>query len=172
MKSKITQYTFFVVLCFLSGQTVSPAFAAISNINQSSYQCAPAIKTKKAHGFKHRASKFGKRVKEFFRLKSMQYGAFLEGEKASTLAKASLFLFLGSIGLNLLANAVAIASVAIGVIVSLAFLASIVLAFVVLFGDENRKSRAIAKAVLWVTGIMVLLTLVLIGFLFFLFAGL
>ncbi len=87
----------------------------------------------------------------------------MEGEKASTLAKASLYLFLGSLGLSMLANAVAMASAVIGGIVSLAFLASIVLAFIVLFGDENRKSKAYAKAVLWVTGIMVLITLLVVG---------
>jgi hypothetical protein len=36
----------------------------------------------------------------------------------------------------------------ISAIVSLAFLASIVLSFIVLFGDENKKSKAIAKTVL------------------------
>ncbi len=85
-----------------------------------------------------------------------------EGEKASTLAKTALFLFLGGIALSLVVNGLAVTSTPIiATIAILAWLTSLVLAMIVLSGDENRKSRAIAKAVLIAHAVIVLITLVL-----------
>ncbi|MCF8248083.1 MAG: hypothetical protein K9J37_22980 [Saprospiraceae bacterium] len=96
----------------------------------------------------------------------------LEGEKASTLAKAALYLFLGSTALSLIISlTVAMVSTIIPAIISIAFLASIVLAFIVLFGDENKKSRAIAKTILIIAGIYVLISLLVLFAVLLLFAA-
>ncbi len=81
-------------------------------------------------------------------------------EKASTMAKVALYLFLGAIALGLLNAAAAVSTAIISTIVSLAFLVSLILALIIVFSDENRKSKAIAKAILVVYGIMILITLV------------
>jgi hypothetical protein len=117
---------------------------------------APGIQSElRKIGFFKKISKI-KQIK-----KSLKKRLTMEREKASTMAKLALYLFLGSIGLAILNSAAAMSTAIISAIVSLAFLASIVLSFIVLFGDENKKSKAIAKTVLIVAGLMVLITLIL-----------
>jgi hypothetical protein len=162
-----------VFLLIFSIQFISSSTAAISN-NGITTKCQIAVErnAETNNNFRKRSLKFAKRTKQIFKEKIKKIRAVLEGEKASTLAKASLFLLLGSIGLRLLFYAAQAVSVAIGAILGIAFLASIALALIVLFGDENKKSRAIAKAVLWVAGLIVFITLLLIAFVFALLIGL
>jgi len=103
---------------------------------------------------------FFKRMKLVWEVKKAGMRPTSEGEKASTLAKTALYLFLGGVGLSLAVSFAATSTSIISAIASLAILASIVLSFIVLFGDENRKSKAIAKALLIVNGVMILITLV------------
>lgn len=102
---------------------------------------------------------FVKRIKLFWESKKAKMRPTSEGEKASTLAKAALFLFIGSIGLSLLLSAVTTASAIISTIASITMLASLIIALIVIFGDENRKSKAIAKAILITWGVMIVLAL-------------
>ncbi|MCC6722959.1 MAG: hypothetical protein IT258_00520 [Saprospiraceae bacterium] len=172
MKSKTLFCTFLVAMLVLTGQTTMPLMAAISNSHASTHQIATEVHVKKGQRFKTKASHFFKRAKQFWKEKTAKISALLEGEKASTLARTALYLFLGSLGLSILASAAAFASAAISAIVALAFLASIVLSFIVLFGDENRKSRAIAKAILITTGILIFLTLAIYALVIVILLGL
>lgn len=87
-----------------------------------------------------------------------------QGEKASTLAKLALYLFAGSMALNLLVSlAFTNVAPAVSAIISIAFLASLVISLIILFSDENRKSKAIAKTILIITGVMVLLAILLLA---------
>jgi len=105
---------------------------------------------------------FFKKMKLVWEAKKAGMRPTSEGEKASTLAKTALFLFLGGIALSLVVNGLAVTSTPIiATIAILAWLTSLVLAMIVLSGDENRKSRAIAKAVLIAHAVIVLITLVL-----------
>ncbi len=162
-----------VFLLIFSLQFISSATAAISNIGITT-KCQIAVErnAETSKSLKERSLNWARRTKQILKEKFKKIRAVLEGEKASTLSKASLFLLLGSIGLRLLIYSVQSVSVAIGAILGIAFLASIVLALIVLFGDENKKSRAIAKAVLWVAGLMVFITLLLLAFVLVLLAGL
>lgn len=172
MKPKSFLHAILVSLFMMSSQSSNPAFAAISTNQNSTYQCAIAVKSKKKSRIKTRIFHFVSHAKHAFKAKRKKFRDLMEGEKPSTLAKASLFLLLGGIGLSLLASAAALASAVTSVIVSLALITSVVLAFIVLFGDENKKSRAMAKAVLWTMGVLVFITLVLIGFIYLLFYAL
>lgn len=109
---------------------------------------------------KNRFFKKISKIKQVKKSLKKRFQFLMESEKASSLAKAALYLFLGSIGLSILSSLAVTSTAIISTIVSLAFLASIVLAFIVLFGDENKKSKAIAKTILIITGVMVLITLV------------
>lgn len=140
----------------------TPNFGAMSANQHPSLQSerqvgiAPGVQSElKKIGFFKKISKV-KQIK-----KSLKKRIIMEKEKASTMAKVVLYLFLGSLGLGILSSMAVMSTAIISTIVSLAFLASIILSFIVLFGDENKKSKAIAKTVLIVAGIMVLITLIL-----------
>ncbi len=139
----------------------------VSNYGAMSTDCTQLRQHKKQVGIAEKANeKHTNRavLKDFWKTKiwkkKLKKHLGLEGEKASTMAKVALYLFLGSTALSLIISlTAAMVSAIIPAIISVAFLASIVLAFIVLFDDENRKSKAIAKAILIITGIYVLITL-------------
>lgn len=164
MKPKATLHALMVIIVFLSCQVPTPVFSAISNTNLSTYQSAIEVNKKEKSGFKHRAQKFAKSAKQSLKERLRIFLAMMRGEKASTLAKTALFLCIGSIGLIVLDLAVAfsIHLIPLLFILYLAFLASGVLALIVLFGDQNKKSKAIAIATLIIWGVWVLLTVLLI----------
>lgn len=84
----------------------------------------------------------------------------VEGEKASRMARIALILFLSCFALSLIGGLAGVA--VISLLSSLAFVGSVVLAFIVLFSEDNRKSRAIAKTILIIAGVMLVLSVVLI----------
>jgi hypothetical protein len=96
----------------------------------------------------------------------------VEKEKASFKAKLALYLFIGAIVLQLLLRAASIYTPVISTIIGLAYLASIALALIVVFSDENRKSKAIAKTLLIIYGISIIISILLFIFLILLFAAL
>lgn len=114
---------------------------------------------------------FFKRIRMVWEAKKAKMRPTSEGEKASTLAKTALFLFIGSIGLSLLSSAAATTSAVISTLISLAMLASLVIALVVLFGDENRRSKAIAKAIVITWGVLVLLAMLFLVLIIAAFSG-
>ena len=81
----------------------------------------------------------------------------IEGEKASMLAKIALYLFIGGIGISVIGSALAYSAI-LSILASLAMLASIVIALIVLFSDENRRSKAIAKAILIISAVSIILS--------------
>jgi hypothetical protein len=81
-------------------------------------------------------------------------------DKPSKMAWAALILFCSGIALNILTGPLGI--VFLAGLASLAVLASIILSFIVVFSDENRKSKAIAKTILIISGIALILTVIMI----------
>lgn len=74
--------------------------------------------------------------------------------------------------LQLILRAASTVTPVISTIIGLAYLASIVLSLIVVFSEDNRKSKAIAKALLIVYAISILITLVLFIFLIAFLSGL
>ncbi len=149
-----------------------PGYAAMSVVpNPPTFQQAVQADPTAFKDVKVKKIGFFKRIRMVWEAKKAKMRPTSEGEKASTLAKAALFLFIGSIGLSLLLSAVSTASAVISTIASLAMLASLVIALIVLFGDENRKSKAIAKAIVIVWGVMLLLSLLFLVLIITAFSG-
>ena len=88
--------------------------------------------------------------------KALKKTAAVEDDKASPLARAALILFIGSFVLGF------IPVTFFSVVSSLAFLISVICAFIVLFSESNRKSKAIAKTVLIIAGILLVLSIAVI----------
>lgn len=108
---------------------------------------------------KARSGKVGffQKIRMFKTLKkALKKAIAAEDDKASPLARASLILFIGSFVVGF------IPVTFFSIVSSLAFLLSVIIAFIVLFSDSNRKSKAIAKTVLIVAGILLLLSLAVI----------
>ncbi|MBK8968925.1 MAG: hypothetical protein IPM36_20075 [Lewinellaceae bacterium] len=97
--------------------------------------------------------------------KALKKAAAAEGDKASPLARASLILFIGSFVVGF------IPATFFSIVSSLAFLLSVIFAFIVLFSEGNRKSKAIAKTVLIIAGIFVILSLAVIAVILATWAG-
>ncbi|TNE55559.1 MAG: hypothetical protein EP344_13225 [Bacteroidetes bacterium] len=96
-----------------------------------------------------------KKVRMFRQAKKALKQQVPEGEKASKLARIALILFI-SWGVLALIPVPFISGLA-----GIAWLVSVVLAFIILFGEENRKSKAIAKAILIISAVLLVAALVL-----------
>lgn len=167
-----TSTAVFSFLTFLFLMLSLPGHAAMSVVgNPPTVQRAVQADPSGLKDVKVKKLGFFKRMRMVWEAKKAKMRPTSEGEKASTLAKAALFLFIGSIGLSLLASAAATTSAIISTIISLAMLASLVIALIVLFGDENRKSKAIAKAIVITWGVMVLLAMLFLLLIIAAFSG-
>lgn len=162
-----TQHLFLSMLfAFLFGLMASPTQAAMSTTGTAiERQNASA-----SHAFRHHEGNSKKRLGLFQRFKKFRQGQIgklkalkKESEKASTMSKLALGLFLGSIALSYLISASTVYTPAISAILSIAFLASIVLSLIVLFSEENRKSKAIAKAILIISAVMIIIMLLIVA---------
>jgi hypothetical protein len=124
-----------------------PAQAVIKHMGNDLINPAPQIAT---NSIKHEINiSWIKDSKVKYRAKSHRRSYkkhFDTDKKPSKLSVLSLLLFLGAILLGVIGGINNI--IFISVISSILFIAGIVLAFVVVFGNENRKSKIIAKIVL------------------------
>ena len=91
-------------------------------------------------------------------IKKYVKGQGKEGEKPSKLARLALMLFIGSFAGGFLGQF----SLAIAAIFGVGFIASIVLACIVLVRKDNPKSRKIARLILTIGGIALVGTVILV----------
>ena len=156
MKTTLTQFSFFGPVLFILMLFPPPAYSNLSNtefpasekMQQNQPQAGKTTSAKKTGLFK--------KIQMLSALKKAMKEQPVEGEKASKLARVALILFISSF----VAGSLPVPFLAI--LGSVAFLTSIVLAFIVLFSEDNRKSKAIAKTILIVSAILVVLGLVFI----------
>ena len=148
-----------------------PCHAAMSSIANPTLQQAEQGEATSFHG-EGKVNKLGffKRIRMVKDVRLAMKKRPIEGEKASKLARIALYLFIGGIGLSYILSAFTTSAI-LSTLVSLALLASIVIALIVLFSDENRRSKAIAKAILIISAIGILLSVLFLYLLLVLFSG-
>ena len=91
-------------------------------------------------------------------LKRFRPGRALAGEKASKRARLALILFVASVALGNLASLIPFFAVLFG----MGWLISIILSIIVLSTEDNPASRKIAFWILLLSGIMIVLSLILL----------
>jgi hypothetical protein len=101
--------------------------------------------------------KIVKKIRKDLRMR----GNNAEGEKPSKLAWIALGTFAGYFLLSILASVVV--STFLTVLGGLAFLASLILAIVILATEDNRKSKLIAKIILITYGVLLLFAVILLA---------
>jgi len=144
----------FFLLAFLMLSPGSEIQAAVLAADLSS-QNTIAQETAIAAKYKPKKTGVFQKYRAIKSLKKLVQAKAADGEKASKLSKIALAIFAGSLGLGLLSNWFP----PLGYLAFAGIIASNCMAIVVLVNEENRKSKKLAKVVLFGTLAILLLTL-------------